>query len=94
MPNFYEMTRILAGGRRDEMFSHGGDVDGRFAMAVYSIMHNKASAVDWDIVDSVPKDRALSWIRGVLADNGVVGEDLEREMSWWRGQIESTGKWN
>lgn len=75
-------------------FAHGGDVPRRFAMAVYSIMHNKASAVDWDIVDGVPKEQALSWIRSILSDNGTEGVELEREMSWWRGQIDSTGKWN
>lgn len=93
MVSFYDMAIILE-SKGDEMFSHGGDVDERFAMAVYSIMHNKANAVDWDIVDSVPKDRALSWVRSILEDNGVAGDELDREMSWWRGQIESTGKWN
>lgn len=90
MANFYEMIGIMEGMG----FAHGGDVEGRFAMAVYSVMHNKASAVDWDIIDGVPKEKALAWIRSILADNGTEGAELDREMSWWRGQIESTGKWN
>ncbi len=63
-----------------------------FAMAVYSIMHNKASAVDWEIIDSIPKQKALEDIRKILIDNGVA--DLENEMNWWLGKIESTNKWN
>jgi DnaJ domain len=77
-----------------ESFAHGGGVDRNFAMAVYSIMHNKADATDWEIIDSVPKDQAMEKIRSVLSDNGVEGEELEREMGWWKGQIEATGKWN
>ncbi len=65
MVNFYEMTKIVEsyGAGPDGMFSYGGHVDRRFAMAVYSVMHNRASAVDWEIIDGVPKDKALSWVR-------------------------------
>lgn len=90
MPSFYEMVEMMEGMG----FVHGGDIPHAFAMAVYSIMHNKAGAVDWDIIDGVPKEKALSWIGSILSDNGSEGEELDKEMSWWRGQIESTGKWN
>lgn len=80
--------------QQTEAFVHGGDVDKNFAMAVYSIMHNMASAADWEIIDSVPKNRAMDMVRDVLSGNGISGQDLEDEMRWWRSQIESTGKWN
>lgn len=80
--------------QQNEAFIHRGDMNPNFAMAVYSIMHNKASATDWDLIDSVPRDRALEMIRGILQDNGVEGDELEREMEWWGSQIKSTGKWN
>lgn len=80
--------------QQNESFAHRGDMDKNFAMAVYSIMHNMASATDWDIIDGVPKEEALARIRSVLSDNGMGGQDLEDEMRWWRNRIESTGKWN
>lgn len=80
--------------QQNEMFVHKGDMNPNFAMAVYSIMHNKASATDWELIDSVPREKALEMIRGILEDNGVQGDDLEREMEWWSRQIVSTGKWN
>lgn len=80
--------------QQNEVFAHDGGVDRNFAMAVWSIMHNMADATDWDLIDSVPKSKALEMVRSVLSDNGVEGEELEREMGWWKGQIESTGKWN
>lgn len=80
--------------QKSEMFVHDGDIDQNFAMAVYSIMHNKASATDWELIDSVPAETAMQRIRSILSDNGMEGEELEREMGWWRTQISSTGKWN
>lgn len=80
--------------QQNESFVHGGDINRNFAMAVYSIMHNKASAADWEIIDSIPKNQAIENIRRILSDNGISGEDLDKEISWWRSQIESTGKWN
>lgn len=80
--------------QQNESFAHQGDIDRNFAMAVYSIMHNMATAADWEIIDSIPKEEALDRVRSILSDNGVVGEDLEREMGWWRKEIESTGKWS
>ncbi len=80
--------------QQNEAFVHSSDMNPNFAMAVYSIMHNKASAADWNLIDSIPKDKALGMIRGILEDNGVEGEELDREMEWWGKQIASTGKWN
>lgn len=80
--------------QQNESFVHSGEINRNFAMAVYSIMHNKASAVDWEIIDSVPKHQALIWIRSILSDNGIQGKELDDEMGWWKTQIESTSKWN
>lgn len=91
MPN--DMLKIL-GGQQNEAFIHRGEIDKNFAMAVYSIMHNKASAIDWEIIDSVPKEKALENIKKILIDNGINGIDLKNEMQWWIKQIDSTNKWN
>jgi hypothetical protein len=80
--------------QKAEAFVHDGGMDNNFAMAVYSIMHNKASAADWDLIDSVPVDDAMQKIRRILSDNGIEGRDLDAEMEWWRTQIGSTAKWN
>lgn len=80
--------------QNESFFHHSGDVDIKFAKAVHAIMYNMAGAMDWDVIDSVPKDQALKNIRSILSDNGVSGEELEREMAWWKKEIESTGKWN
>lgn len=80
--------------QQNESFVHDGGIDRNFVMAVYSIMYNKASATDWELIDSVPKQQALAWVRSILSDNGTEGERLDGEMGWWRKQIDSTGKWN
>jgi len=85
---------VRSRSQQHESFAHDGNINRNFAMAVYSIMHNMASATDWEIIDGVPKDEALSKIRSILSDNGISGEDLEREMEWWRKEIDSTNKWN
>ena len=85
---------VRSRSRQTESFVHHGGMDRNFAMAVYSIMHNKADATDWDIIDSVPGETALQRIRSILSDNGMADDELEREMEWWKKQISSTGKWN
>ena len=85
---------VRARSHQNESFAHEGGIDKNFAMAVYSIMHNMASAADWEIIDSIPKETALAKVRSILSDNGVEGDELEREMSWWSSQISSTNKWN
>ena len=80
--------------QQNEAFVHDGNIDKGFADAVWAVMHNMASAADWDIIDSVPKEQALEMVRSILSSNGVSGRDLEDEMGWWRHHIESTGKWN
>jgi hypothetical protein len=80
--------------QNESFFHHSGGIGVKFAKAVHAVMHNMAGAMDWEVIDSIPKDQALEHIRSILSDNGVSGEDLESEMVWWRGQIESTAKWN
>lgn len=88
------INHIKRKATQSESFIHSSGINKHFAMAVYSIMHNKANATDWNIIDSVSKEKALQDIRSILSDNGMHGEELEKEMFWWRTQIESTGKWN
>lgn len=55
------------------------NVPHEFAMAVYRVMHNQATADDWGLLDVQPN--ALETVRLVLQANQV--ENIEAEMAWW-----------
>jgi hypothetical protein len=66
-------------------FRHNEVIPTNFAMAVHRIMHNKATADDWETLDKFPKKTALLMIQSILTDNNT--PHIEKEMQWWLGQL-------
>jgi hypothetical protein len=68
-----------------EMFQHPAEVPVKIALAVYKIMHNQASADEWELLDKFPRNQVMEWVEKVLVANGV--DNVEEEMKWWGSQL-------
>jgi hypothetical protein len=68
-------------------FTHHSSIPVDFAKAVWRIMHNKASADDWELIDKYvrKKKQVLEWIESILKDNKML--DNKEELEWWKNEI-------
>lgn len=67
--------------RKGKPFQHPASVPVPFALSVYRIMHNQASAADWEEIDKVSRTQALRYIHQILVANET--PHLGDEMDWW-----------
>lgn len=65
------------------MFMIPESVPARVASAVYRVMHDQATRLDWRCLDEDP--RALDHVRRVLEANGT--DRMADEMRWWAEQL-------
>lgn len=88
--NFYQLSQIL------EMFVQPKDVPEPITWAVYRIMHNQATADDWEALDAQIADtsleRVLKHIGDVLVANpGTDVEPLESNLQWFKKELTRSG---
>lgn len=78
-------TQNMSG--RESSFHHPGSIPVEFASAVYRVMHNSATYGDWQVLDAVSRQKALRWVQEVLKANGFSGEELTKELVWWKSEL-------
>ena len=72
------------GGQPGAAFHHDSQIPVPFALAVYRIMHNQATADDWELIDS-HRETALDWIKSILKSNEVA--NFNKEVAWWKQEL-------
>lgn len=81
------MIKIISNKIAEGTFYHKSHIPRDVALAVYRIMHNKATANDWETLDQYRSsgEPVLKWIYSILEDNGV--PDINAEMNWWKTEL-------
>jgi len=69
----------------NEMFAHPGDVPIPLAMSIYKVMHNQATADDWEQFDKLPREEVLIAVKEILKMNNV--PNIKDELDWWEEQL-------
>lgn len=90
MKSFHEMLRLV------ETFSHPASVPKTVAFAVYRIMHNQATADDWESLDFMITqeglEQVLEWVGDTLKANPHPDmKPIETELQWFKKELTRSG---